>query len=513
VALESLRSPGTDPLDARRALSKGLSLLDVAQLAVPAFLLLVLTYTIADADLWGHLTFGTDLLRGHGFTLHDPYSFTSDTPWINHEWLAEVCVAAFYALGGAFGLNILKLGVISGLAALVWRAGREEGGQRFALVMLTGLVVFASYTRTQVLRPQLFSVLLFATLMTVLRHRERCDRGWRITIPALFCVWANTHGAWIVGFGALTAWSAGMVASQRTVACTRRRAIDVLSALAASLINPYGIGLWTFLHETVGLERDISDWTPFIKFPASLIAIELALPAVAIVALARRRQIPPTRHLAVIAILAFGTYRVGRVDAFLQVAIGMLLAPTLIGLFQDLESWLRTHHRLTNRSRPHAMAAAALAAYVAVVGVRHVGTIHIDGTWIPDAEAMKFLQQDAAHTRVLTWFDWGEYAIWHLAPSGTQVSMDGRRETVYSPRVLQDHWAFYKNEKDAWSYPEAIGAQRIWLPKTFPVVPVLRERGWHVAFESDISIVLTPNDTRPTTASQIARGPRVFPGP
>lgn len=490
-----------------------LSLLDVAQLAVPAFLLLVLTNTVADADLWGHLTFGADLLRGHGFTLRDPYSFTSDTPWINHEWLAEVSVAAFYGVAGAYGLNLLKLGVIGAIAVLVWRAGREEGGRRFALVLLTGLVVLASYTRTQVLRPQLFSVLLFAILMTILRRRERHDRGWRVTIPALFCVWANTHGAWIVGFGSLLVWSVLKVADDRTLASARRRAVDVTGALAATLLNPYGVALWTFLNETVGLERNISDWTPFFKFPPALIALELLLPAIAVIAAARAPRLPPRRHLAIVAILAFGTYRVGRVDAFLQVAIGMLLAPQLIALFHSAEDWLRMHHRVTRRSAVHACAGMALVVYAAVVSARHVGTIRIDGTWIPDAAAMRFLQQDAANSRVLTWFDWGEYAIWHLAPSGTQVSMDGRRETVYSARVLQDHWAFYRNEKDAWSYPEAIGAQRIWLPKSFPVIPVLRDRGWHVAFESDVSVVLSTRPSGPAPPPQIARGPREFPGP
>jgi hypothetical protein len=497
----------------RRWLTTGLSLLDVAQLAVPAFLLLLMTSTIADADLWGHLTFGRDLLHGHGFTLHDPYSFTSDTAWINHEWVAEVCVAAVYALGGALALNLLKLAVIAAIGLLAWRAGEEEGGRRFALVLLAGLVVLASYTRTQVLRPQLFSVLLFAILMTILRRRERADRGWRFTLPLLFCVWANTHGGWIVGFAALGAWSAGMAASTPTVVCVRRRAIDVLSALAATLINPYGIRLWTFMHETVGLSRDISDWTPFLKFPVALIALELVLPAIALLAVLRRRESPPARHLAVIAVLAFGTWRVGRVDAFMQVAIGMLLAPSLIAAFNEAETWLRGCERVTHRAPVHAIAAAALAAYTTVNVAVHIGTIRIDGTWIPDPAAMQFLQRDAPHARVLTWFDWGEYAIWHLAPSGAQVSMDGRRETVYSARVLQDHWAFYRNEKNALSYPQTIGAERIWLPRTFAVVPALQERGWRVAFESDVSVVLSPDTAAPATASQIARGPRVFPGP
>ena len=90
---------------------------------------------------------------------------------------------------------------------------------------------------------------------------------------------------------------------------------------------------------------------------------------------------------------------------------------------------------------------------------------------------MHFLKADAAHARVLTWFDWGEYAIWHLSPGG-HTGVDGRpaRNGLQRSRLAK-HWAFYKNEKDGASYPETIGAERIWLPKTFAIVPVLKERG------------------------------------
>ena len=44
--------------------------------------------------------------------------------------------------------------------------------------------------------------------------------------------------------------------------------------------------------------------------------------------------------------------------------------------------------------------------------------------------------------RLVVWFDWGEYAIWHFAPA-LRVSIDGRRETVYTDQVMQKHLNFY----------------------------------------------------------------------
>src|SRR5215218_10450633 len=64
---------------------------------------------VADPDLWGHLRFGLDAIRDRALTSVDPYSFTSDVPWTNHEWLSEVAMGAAYLAGGVPGLLALKV--------------------------------------------------------------------------------------------------------------------------------------------------------------------------------------------------------------------------------------------------------------------------------------------------------------------------------------------------------------------------------------------------------------------
>ena len=50
------------------------SLLDIAALMVPLWLAVLASHTGADADLWGHLRFGLDILAGKGLPTADPYS-------------------------------------------------------------------------------------------------------------------------------------------------------------------------------------------------------------------------------------------------------------------------------------------------------------------------------------------------------------------------------------------------------------------------------------------------------
>ena len=483
------------------------SLLDVGMVSIVAISVMVVTYTGADPDLWGHLRFGADAIASGRLTPHDPYSFTSDIAWVNHEWLSEVIFAALYTYLGAAGINLFKLLVVGMLALLLWRSARRGGASPFAAVLFTGLMVVVTSTRTQSLRPQLFSVLFFALLIVIADRIEHGHDRAAIGIPFLFCAWANVHGGWIVGLGALTVWAA----------LTRRFALIAVAA-GATLINPYGFGLWMFVHDTVGLARpDIADWMPLFKLPVRVIAVECAVPGLAAVAVWYTRRLPPLRHVAVIALLAFGTVRVCRLDAFLMIAVAMICAPALASGANALDARLRRSGALTRPSFASAVTAGLMAVVAVGFTVVYLGRIVINGPWVPDAEALRFIKGHMSNARLLTWFDWGEYAIWHLSPNGIQVSMDGRRETVYSDRVINDHWAFYHDtDPDAWRYPDRIGVDRAWLPKKLPAVKVLRAHGWQVAFESPVSVVLVRGDSvnqlaRLTSDQELTVGE--FPGP
>jgi hypothetical protein len=116
-------------------------------------------------------------------------------------------------------------------------------------------------------------------------------------------------------------------------------------------------------------------------------------------------------------------------------------------------------------------------------------------SWV-DLPAANFLEANHLSGKLLGSFDWGEYVIWRFGPR-LKVSMDGRRETVYSDRQLAVQFRFYENEPDAQNFASVIHADYIWLPKSFLVVDTLRRQGWHVLFESSKSIVFQkPTDHR-----------------
>jgi hypothetical protein len=464
------------------------------------------THTAADADLWGHLRFGADVIATGHLPARDPYSFTSDIPWVNHEWLSEAALAAAYSSLGALSLNLLKLAIVAALAGLVWRRLRRAGATAFSAAVTTSLLVMVTTTRTGPIRPQLFSILCFALLLTLLEDFGRPRVVAEAAVAALFCVWANAHGGWIVGLGVLTIWAVAI-----------RRPTIVVAAAAGTLANPYGFALWRFMYDTVGLSRpEIVDWMPLYRLPPAIVALECLGPALAIAAVVRTRRLPASHELAAIAALSVGTVRVSRIDAFLHLAIVFACAPAISGAVNDLHARVRRSDRLVRARTRHALVAAALIVVTVVYADLHLGRIAIEGEWKPDASALQYIKANVNHSRLVTWFDWGEYAIWHLSQNGIVVSMDGRRETIYGDRVLRDHFGFYRNDtEDAWRYPDRIGADRVWLPTKLPIVAPLRAHGWYVEFETPTSVLLSRRETPRTRSAAAVTGSSTasFPGP
>ena len=510
----SLRNPDLSLAGSSRGWSIRATPATLCRVSLWAFLAVLVTTTSADADLWGHLRFGLDILASKSIHTTDLYSFTADRAWINHEWLSELLMGIGYTGLGVLGLNCLKLGVVGVVGGIALIIARQEHASPLARDLYVALTVFATYSRTQVVRPQMFSIAIFCAMLFLLRETSR-DRARAIWyIPLCFAAWVNLHGGWIVGLAALGVWMVGDAWQRRSLRWTLALTAVGALALLATLFNPYGVGLWKFLAETVHLDREVADWKPLLQLPPSILVIESILPGIAIAAVLRERSWRrlPFRDIAVLTLLLAATFRVGRVDAFFQAAIAIFLAKPIITYLNGID--VKARGPFQRASVPVGAMALILAAYVLVTVFSSVRVIGVDGPWIPDRAAGAFLRENSPGARVLTWFDWGEYALWQLSPAGIRVSMDGRRETIYSARVLRDHERFYQGSADMVDYPERIGADRVWLPSHFPIIEQLKRRGWRTLLDTGQSVVLG-RGSGPIAARSVtpASGPDIFPWP
>ena len=459
--------------------------------------------TTGDPDLWGHVRFGQDILAQGAVRLADTYSFTADRAWVNHEWLSEVLMAlAFRAAGGA-GLNLLRIAVILGVLALVWR-GAAEVADRMKMMMLVACAV-GIYMRAHPIRPQLFSLLLFTVLLAVMHHadarRTLRPLAW---VPLVMAAWVNFHGGWVVGLGYFAMWCG----ARGITSTTRERvslAVALVVSIASTLLNPYGTHMWAFLVDTVRFDRPmIGDWQPLHLLPPLLWVSWITAFSILAAAAWRARSRADWRDVGMAAVLGVMAMRVSRIDAFFAIAAVFAAAR----VFSEPAPIAAEPQQ--RRSPVLAVAFGTCVLAMAVALVPRISTVRVPDHLMPDAEVAAYARDQRLKGHVLTWFNWGEYLIWHFGPD-LKVSMDGRRETVYSAGVVDAHMRFYTGTSEGWRYADALHADYVWIPKDLPVVRDLQMHGWRALCRGNQSILLARNAHVPECSQHTVAGAREFP--
>jgi hypothetical protein len=451
-----------------------------------------------------------DILRDGMINQTDVYSFTADRVWVNHEWAAEVATAMAFTVGGAPALIVLKIAIVFGTLFLLRDSLVQQHVDARRRDVLLALAVLVTIQQAHHVRPQLFSVLLFALLLNVL-VRAQSNTRWLFAVPIIFGLWANLHGGWIVGGAVFAVWTVGLAVRGGWSAAAHHFAAGA-AALLATLANPRGSGLLQFLYETVGFGRaDIVDWQPvYVLGPAIWIPwlVTFVLSLIALRSMISRRPIEWERLLP-IAVLAIGAVQVNRLTAFFG----------LVTLF------VAGQHLTSPRARPAGSAVShsaafigvAIAAVVMAFSVRatasHMSCVTVDRSWTPERGAIDYFQGQHLKGRLLVWFGWGQYALWHLTPD-ILVSIDGRRETAYSAALQRKHLNFYFDAPGSHTLPDELEADYIWIPKGLPVVHRLTTAGWNMAYEGTDSVVLSrrPVETR-VTAGAVLQTNSCFPEP
>jgi hypothetical protein len=406
--------------------------------------------TEADPDLWGHLRFGLDTVATGRIVRTDIYSYLSGLsgvhPWINHEWLAEAIMASAWNTAGAAGLVAVKVAIGLGIAIVVCRHLTRRGVPLLGALLMTayGMAVILPGLRS--LRPQAFTYLAFALLLVWVHRASRGQLAWLWLAPPLMAGWANLHGGFVAGLGVIAIW---VVADAFRLRGRGYRAGLAMAACAvATLVTPYGWTLWTFLARTLGPRPEIAEWqgVPLVTVQG-LAYLAVAGAGVTSLFLTRRPRQPIDILLIVCAvILPFIAQRHLPLTVLIVLLIGgehiASAAPVVV---RRLTAGTAPQER-SDRFRPLVAAALLVETCVLLVMIgasQQTGRIVYRAAEYP-VEAVARLADFAAAggaANVAVHFNWGEYVLWHAGPR-VKVSMDGRRETVYSDAAYHDNMLF-----------------------------------------------------------------------
>jgi hypothetical protein len=464
--------------------------LAITRLPIAIVLLAFGTKAVLDTDIWGHMRFGLDLLSTHALPAVDHYSFTSTQPWVNHEWASDLLFAIAYTTGGLPGLVALRILSLS-VALIVLNRGLRNVSWPLRDVLIAAAVLMSTPMLGTV-RPQIFSFPLYALTLVALAE----DAVW---LPAVFAVWANLHGGWLIGFGAVIV---------RTVtAPMRRRLLIALGCAAATLLTPFGFSLWVSLIEAILRGwADIVEWQPIWKFSYGVQDSILWSVAILATGFALYKKLPAaTWQWLWTFCVAIAAARVRRHLPFFTLSVLLLLLSHLRARGVDF-----SQQRLTPQVGVILVPPILAALFIAGVLLRPAVTCLPDVPRVePEPSAVAFIRSADLRGRVVMWFNWGLYAVWQVGDR-LKVSYDNRRETVYSGQTVADHQAFYFGG-DA-EYPDRIGADYAWLSPDLPVVKQLTERGWHIIFRNPTSVILG-RENRPLVEDASPAGESCFPEP
>jgi hypothetical protein len=486
------------------------------RVALWCVLLAAVTYTSTDPDLWGNVRFGLDILRDGAIPHTDAYSFTTDRVWVNHEWLAEVFIGNAFRAGGTVGLILLKLAAVGSILLLLGLTLRRERIYspivRDAAVAVT---IILTFDQTRYVRPQLFSLVAFTIVLTCLTRARRGSQYWLLLLPPVFAVWANLHGGWLVGGGIFALWTA-----VTALAGNRRHALWCTVAggvsLAATLLTPYGVELWALLRDSVGLQRaDIVEWQPVYvlgwqSWVPWVVTAVVGLTGIVV----RDREHRGAERVVCLIALGAASVMVARLQAFFALGALFLVGPAVTRAYQAARA-IEVTPAVRPASRVMAAFALAITAAALIITTTNLTHLRIDPRWTPEPGAVSFLNAQPAGRRVLIWFDWGGYALWHLAPR-MRISMDGRRETVYSPDLQDRHLRFYFDAPGGSSLPTDLAADYVWIPRTLPAVHRLDANGWRRLYEGEQSVIFGRTALPEANARVVLAADseaRFFPGP
>jgi hypothetical protein len=212
----------------------------------------------------------------------------------------------------------------------------------------------------------------------------------------------------------------------------------LFAGAAVVLINPWGFEMISFLLPAATLPRpEIGEWGGI-----SLVSREgfayLAVLGAASLALAGSRR---PRSIALLAV--FACTAVAPLQALRHLPL-FALAFAIVGGEHLADAWQRWSPRVSSDGKKPLLPALALAAALvfAALAVPRFQCIRFDPSFMPlPVRAVAMLKQANVEGNLATFFDWGEYIIWALGPR-VQVSIDGRRESVYPDDAYDQNLAF-----------------------------------------------------------------------
>jgi len=437
-----------------------------------------------DPDFGQHLKTGEVIVRS-GLPMTDPFSYTmSSWRYIDHAWVSDVLIWAGYKTGGMWLLAAAYAAMATGALWLVTDKGRWG-----LVAAILGAAVFMGRMGV---RPQVVDWLMTAVVLRHLNEDWWRKRKW--VVPILFGVWANLHGGVAIGLAILGAktvglWWEGKLKFSDTA---------VLGlAMAATLANPYGVGLWRQIGlevADVSLKKTVAEWRPWygsVDFGFWMLAAMIGMWG-----WRYRKKIGWGEWLILGGTFAAGLSSLRHMAIFALTA-AWVLGKVLVGFEEDFGRKHEVKQRLDWFYG--LMMGVSLLVLAVQGGVELWGARQVSEERFYPIKAVEWLKSKPVKGNLFSDYGWGGYLIWKLPEKKTFV--DGRMPSWKRPSgsAFEDYLDIVWREKDFGPVFELYGVEAVLWPKrysdwfknskekSFP--DRLEIAGWEKIYEDRVSVI------------------------
>jgi hypothetical protein len=419
----------------------------------------------SDSDACWHWQQGNWMLQHHAVLRTELFSHTSGgAPLVDLWWLSEIVMALAGNLLGWGGIVLVTSVVCATVVWLLHRQLLAEGNELLLSTVLTLLAAAVCATHW-LARPHLATQLMVVVFACQLRwfERERTTaRQLLVLLPLLMALWANLHGAFILGFVLIGIYLTGAVVNWVCASAEKRPALrhraTVLATLGlacslASLLNPNG---WKLPVQVIRytssplLMRSTEEFLPPNFHDLGTLPFMMMLVVILLMLLIVRPRLKVTDGLLMIAWLALSLRMVRNAPVFALVVTPILAehwnaylyaaAPSrILRRYRSLSARLASVNQMAGARGLPTLAVVAMILVLAkpqLFGGEPLLTTELPASRFPVA-AVKFLRQtpDAVHGEMFNDYVWGGYFI--LAMPERKVFFHPNA-LVYGEEVVRD---------------------------------------------------------------------------
>lgn len=380
-----------------------------------------------DPDLFWHLAQGREVLAGHLVYTNLFSAAFANYPQAYTSWGFEAVLAAAVQWLGLGGVAVVQFMLIAATLVALFASARARHSTTAALVVLI-VSIFVLEPRAMP-RPYLASWLCLALTVhfweTCRASIHRIDARHQLRSLSGFlalAVWSNLHSE--VAFGVLFLSIAVLLEQPR-------RWWWIPVTVSATLLTPYGIGLWRYLAENALVPQVLRIAELQAPSPQTYPAFFLYLAVLAVALLIDRRRLRPTEVVTVVVFAALGLRYIRLMPMIVFVAAPILAArvDALIARGWDRRAVLVTSAALAIAMLP-ASPARMFRAFRVSAGV-------VEPPDVFSAPAIDYARAHGLAGPVFTSMNLGGWVAWHLPDA--RVSLDSRLQaypTAHITRVL-----------------------------------------------------------------------------